>query len=488
MKGYAVTLIAIGLASSALAQSPNAMAIVAPSPAVIFRQARTEAAQLPALLAARELGLIASDEIVATPSQGLKDYRALYDQVHAWQTGGDSLMEQARASVRWFEEQDAIDAFAEQGKFKQALAWLAEYHPGESAGQTVGMVCSRLINQMLAHQQFQQATAAIRQCTQGGDTFPFDGAATALAAQPSPEMDRMSIALDGTEAASSAVYVPAASRFLAAVHAAFPRMDEQVENAILALLSHARKDARSHPEHATPDRRGAAMLLALLDGFDPQAAQAAKIQFPAAASASFGGGLIYETSPRGKVTGASIGRPIENRLDDMAASDPERAMNGAAKIKNKDERFAALAGIAYQAAHSRPVLAGNAADQAYELLDSDVAAAETGFAANLANAYAVLGVMGRASDAAGIVLDAADLHAVQAEDQFDLSTPDGIANLSNNLILPAVAISYPYANLASHFPRLVLQHAHNCECAVLRPLVLAKLAEGMTAAGARALH
>lgn len=454
----------------------------------VFTEARAAAANLPPLLAARELGMIAQDETVALPEQGLKDFKALYAEVSRWQTGGSSTLDTAQAYVQALEETNTIEAYAHAAQFQQALAWLQHLNEPNSAAQTNGMVYSDVIIQMLAQRDFPEVRAAFQQAAREGADFPYSGAATALDAVQLPALQRMSIANQGLAAPPDPEDVHPAAIFFGAVVRTFPSMAGQVESAILALLASVKADATAHHHRSVVDARGGSMLLAVLDQFDPEQAQTARTDYPAAAGASFGGGAVYQTSPAGHVTGITLGQSLPSQLSHMAADNPAGALAGAADLKDKDSHFAALAGIAQQLAKSRPQMAAEAASQAYQLLDNDVAAAEAGYTANLANAFHDLGDYEKAQQVAGVALEAADAHAQQAEEQFDLSTPEAVAKVTHDLLLPAVALSYPYDELAPRFPGLTLQHARNCQCKVAQPLILAKIAEGMTPAGAKAAY
>lgn len=484
--GYRWLCLAVVGAVSAMCLGARAQA--ATPAGQIFGEARAAAANLPPLLAARELGMIDQDEMVAIPKQGLKDFKALYLKVSQWQTGGSSTADKAHVDIQALEETNAIEAYANASHFEEALAWLQQLHEPSSAAQTNGMVYSHVVIQMLVHKQFPQVQAALRQCASEGAGYPYEGAATALDADQLPELQRMSIASQGLAAPAGPEDVHPAAIFFGAVVHTFPAMAGQVESAMFALLASLKADSAAHRERSVVDARGGSMLLSVLDQFDPERAQAARIQYPAAAGANFGGGAVYQTSPAGQVTGMRLGQSLPSRLSQLAANDPEGAIAGATSLADRDSRFAALAGIAQQLAKSRPQMAEQSASQAFGLLDKDVAAAETGYTANLADVFHDLGDVEKANQVAEVALSAADAHAQQAEEQFDLSTPEAVAKVTHDLLLPAVALSYPYDDLAPNFPSLALQHARGCECKVAKPLILAKIAEGMTPAGAKAVY
>lgn len=262
-------------------------------------------------------------------------------------------------------------------------------------------------------------------------------------------------------------------------------MDGATESAVLDLLRGAHADAIAHPGgRAAVDARAGSLLLGLLAELDPARAPEARLEFPAAAGASSPGGLIYRTTPDGKISGAGLGETPDATLTSMAKTDPERALAGASALRDTDLRFAALAGIAEATAEARPALAAQAANEAYGLLDAGVAQAETGYTANLAHAYVLLGDRARGAEVASRALDAADTHAQQAEAQYDLTDPEAVAKLMQQLLLPAETLTYTYAAVASFMPRLAIRHARGCQCQVVKPLMLAKIAHNLAAPAA----
>jgi len=81
---------------------------------------------------------------------------------------------------------------------------------------------------------------------------------------------------------------------------------------------------------------------------------------------------------------------------------------------------------------------------------------------------------------------AADQHAAVADDQFDISTPDAAAQAQARMGLPALIMTIVYKDIAAYEPALSLTHARACQCRLFQPLILARVAEGMTPAGALA--
>ncbi len=426
--------------------------------------------------------------MIAAPQQGLRDYRAVYQQVHAWPALAGTAAEKMRTALRFIGEAEAIEAFASQGKFSQALVWLEQYQPGDNGETTAGEAYSDVIVDMLAKKDFAQVPSAFQQCHEEGDDFPFEGGATALEAEGLLPLQRMAIARAGLEVAGSAADVRPAALFLAQVHRVYPGLDSESEDAILSLLRHAHANAVANPSMAAVDRRGGALLLSILEQIDAQSAEEARAEFPAASQTNPDGAPVIYASPAGKVIGAGSGPEAPAQISELAPSDPDGALADAAKLISEEQRFGALAGIAQALARAHPRRAARAAGEAYGLIDDDIAQADTGYMADLAQAYSLLGAPGRAAEVAGRALDAADAHAAQAEAGYDLSDPDAVARLAGQLLLPAVGLSYPYAEVAEFLPRLALAHARDCNCKVLKPLVLARLAEALTPAGAKAVQ
>jgi hypothetical protein len=180
-------------------------------------------------------------------------------------------VEKARVRVALSVESAAIEAFAQQGEFNQALKWLANYDPGNQLGGWPDWVYGQVILQMLAQRQYGEVQPAISQCTAEGDGFPFWGAATAIAPGGLPWLERSELASQGLQAAGSTRQVVHAARFLAAVHAAFPGMDSAVEDAIVSELRFAASDMARHPNDSENDERGGTQLLALLGQINPHA-------------------------------------------------------------------------------------------------------------------------------------------------------------------------------------------------------------------------
>jgi hypothetical protein len=147
-----------------------------------------------------------------------------------------------------------------------------------------------------------------------------------------------------------------------------------------------------------------------------------------------------------------------------------------------------LAGIADALAKGRPALAAPAADRAYALLNKNVALAETGFAVQLGEAFARLGDAGRSSEVTGIALGAADVHAREAEAQYDLASGNGIAEAVAHIDLAALGLSLPYQLAAAYDPADALRHARACKCRLARPLILANLARAIAGAPLQAVR
>ncbi|MGH9488620.1 MAG: hypothetical protein ACRD04_13655 [Terriglobales bacterium] len=458
-----------------------------PSVTALFQQAETAARQLPDLLSTRELAMIAGDEAVATPTQGLKDYRNLYAQVHAWPVNDDTPVLKERTRL-WFQiEEFAIEAYAEQGKFKQAIRWLAAYDPGNMHHESPAWSYGVVIRDMLQRQEFAGASAAFQQCTEENDGFSFYGAGAAIGNPGLGEMERLGLASAGISAAAGAVdNILLAARFLADVHTAFPDMDGEVEDAALALLQQAHRAAASNPAHAGSYARGGAHRLALLEQLDPERAATERAAFPAAGGVAANPGII-ELSPTGQPVGVAAGPGAAVRLGQEATKQPGEALADAAKLNDTNAHFSALAEIALTLAKAHPQHARTAADAANELLDTNVAMAEDGYAVDLAHAYAELLEPGREQDVARQAAAALNTHAQQSEAQMDVSTPEAVANTEKHLFLPSLLSTSEYKNLASFDPADAWAQVQQCRCPILQPLIFAKIAETMTPAGQKAV-
>lgn len=452
-------------------------------PAVLFQQARAAAAGLPPLLAEKELEMIASDELVALPTRSLRDFRVIYAVVHLWPTGSDTTVAKARTKLRYEIEAAAIEAFAKRGDFKQALQWAAAYDPGNQNRGYPDWVYSQIILQMLFHRDFAEVESAFEQCANEGDGFPYLAGATAIGATVLPEMQRLEMARAGLQSAGAQVQADHAARFLMAVHSTFPEMDSQVEDSILGLLQTMSSELKEHRAYAGAYSKAGAELSGLLNQIDATRAEATRARYPNLFAGYSGG--VEEISGGGSVAGFALQPGIVRQLYFESSSAPDAALAGAAAIRDKSERFAALAEIADAVSAAHPAQAAGAAESAYALLDDDVAAAETGFVVNLAHAYLSLGDRGRAAEIAEAALAAADRHVEQSAAQFDVSTPEGAAKMVHDLPLAAGALTYEYNRVATFLPAAAVRHALACKSDIIKPLALAKVAEGMTAAGAR---
>ncbi len=450
----------------------------------VFAEAKAAASQLPSLLEAKELEIIARDELLADPKLALPDFRALYQMVQSWPTEADTAPERARTNLRSDVQEYAIGAFAQEGKFGQALTWAANYSP-ESDGTPVSWVYDGIMIEMLKQGDFGQVAAALRQCVSGGSCFPFVGAATSLDAAKLPELERRAIAIEGVGAAAGAtdsIQMRGTVKFLPAVHSAFPDMDSQVEDAIISLLHNLKTDAEQHSSHQSNDARAGSELLALLSDIDPERTGELRAQYPAASTARPPPNVVLYASPAGKILGVGGPNPVIG-LRELAARDPGGAMSGALSLRDKSARFGSLAAVALALAAGKSARARQAADDAYAMLDKDMAQAATAATATLAQAYAKLGVPGRSAEVAGLALQVADTHAQQGESQYDLSTLAGQAAAERGLTLPSLFLSLTYMQVATVLPAPALAAARACECPVMKPLLLAKIAVGMTPAG-----
>lgn len=229
------------------------------------------------------------------------------------------------------------------------------------------------------------------------------------------------------------------------------------------------------------------MVFAALEEIDPTRAQQKRGEYPALAA---GGGeqLVQHLSPSGKVAGLSLGRGSLQALLEAAPGDPAGAVAGAAAMKDKNDRFSALAVLAQAMALAHPRQAGEAAQEAYSLLDKNVAFAEDGGVVDLAQAYVALGESARAAEVAGAALDAAQQHAEDANDQFDLSSPEGVADAVNSMWIPLIGLTRVFNRTATFLPQLALARASDCHCNIVQPLLFSKIAEAMTPAGAKGAY
>lgn len=457
-----------------------------PSAAAIFKEAKADAAQLATLLAVREAKFIADDELPGEPEQALSDYKALYNEVHSWPVATGTAVQKAQTDLRFIVEQWAIETYARRGKFKQALAWLQSYDPGNLNNEDPAWEYGYVIRIMLANRDYAQVQTAFSQCRGESDGFSFFGAAKAVGATELPELQRMELAREGIRAAATAApNVEHAARFLDAVHNAFPEMDGGVEDAAIALLAGAHADAAQQRDHTAADERGSARLLALLDQLAPDRAAELKARYPADVAAPTNNGIIMLSST-GKVEGVAVGQDPPHKLSALAASDLDGALAGAVGLTNKNTRFAALAEIAKVSVKAHPQRAAQAADEAYALLDKDVAASESGYVGELGHAYAQLGQPDRAQELADMALDDVNQSAANIEGQWDLSSPEGVARVEEHLVIPSAIVAAEYHAVAAFLPAVALGHARACDCQVLQPLILAAIAESLSPAGAKA--
>ncbi|MGH9486070.1 MAG: hypothetical protein ACRD04_00565 [Terriglobales bacterium] len=464
------------------AQGPAPPAATA---ATVFTEAKAVASKLPPLLAAKELEYIAHDELIAEPKLALPGLRQLYEMVQQWPTQTDTAPERARTELRGDIEDDAIEAFAQEGMFEQALTWAASYSPGRDAETPASWAYDVVINDMLERGDLGQVEEAIRQSVSGGGWFPFGGAATALAAVKLPWSERLAIATEGVQAAAAATApLPMGDTpvFLTAVHSAFPGMDSQVEDAIESLLHNLNAYTGQHRNFQPRDSRTGSQLLALLSDIDTEQEEELRAQYPAASTSRPPPHIVLYASPTGKIVGAGGPNPL-NALSELAARDPAGAMSGALGLRDKEARFGALAAVALTLATGKPDRARKAAADAYALLDKDMAMAATSATATLAQAYAKLGVPGRSAEVAGRALQAADTLAEQAESQYDLSTLAGQAEVEEGLLLPSLILTVAYRQVATVWPAQALAAARACDCPVMKALVLSGIAVGLTPVG-----
>lgn len=469
-------------------QSPPVRTDGLPSVRQLFTRAKSAAADLPSPLAERELEMIAGHEMVASPEAGLADLKQLYEQVHGWPELMDTAEQKTRTRLRLAIEEDAIEAYASQGKFEQSLEWLEVYDPGNRHQGWPSSIYSRVMLSMISQHKLALVSEAVRQCLAVGNQFPFEGVAPVVGADALPLEERLALVGQGLQSVPTATPgLITAGQFLAQVHTTFPNLDGQVEDAGIALLGLATQDLKDNPTHVRAITTGSPVIFAVLDEIDPGRAQQARGRFPALA-ADGGESLVQHLSPSGKVVGLSRGRGSLQELLDTAPGDPAAAVAGAAAMKDKNDRFSALAVLAQAMARAHPHQAGQAADEAYALLDKDVAFAEDGGAVDLAQAYIALGQSARAAEVAGAALDAARQHAEDANDQFDLSSPEGVAGAVNSMWIPLIGITRVFNRAATFLPLLALARARDCHCNVVQPLLFSKIAEAMTPAGAKASY
>jgi hypothetical protein len=470
--------VALGSALQAIPPPPAGSQL---DPAGIFRQAKTAANALPPLLAVKELEFIANEELSGAPGEALVDFRDLYDRVSQWPDVRDTAAQKARVELQLEVEESAIEAYAKRGRFAQALKWLETYDPGNRLGGWPDWAYGQVILQMLVQHHSDQVSAAIAQCMSEADGFPFSGADTAVSADALPYLERLEIATEGVQSASTTPQTIHAAKFLMQVHSTFPGLDSSVEDAAISQLRHSQADALRHPRNAEADRAGGSLLLVLVGELDPSRAASLRSEYPSASTEPSSHGVI-ELSSGGRVLGAGVGRGVASDLIATSSGQPGAALRRAASITDKDTRFAALAGIANSLAKSNPARANQAAGRAYLLLDKDVALAETGFSVELAQAFQTLGDESRSREVASVALDAADQHAHDAESQADISTDEGVERLVSQLNLASIGLSVPYQLVAEFEPAAALQHASACECKVMKPLLLANIA-GVIAGG-----
>ncbi|MGH9472304.1 MAG: hypothetical protein ACRD1M_06140 [Terriglobales bacterium] len=480
----------MAVAGFAPAQTPSPVEGLPPARG-LFAQARAEAAALPSPLAEWELWAIADDELPGLPDQSLRDYQQLYTAVHGWSLGSDTPLQRTRRFLRYSLEEQAIEAYAKGGKFDTALKWLRDLGPGASVPNEAS-TWNYVINLMLVQGRLNAVIAAVNACTDQSGQFPFLGAATALSDTKITQPERLAIAREGVQAAASTtdpIGAAGAPTFLAQVHSVFPGMDSAVEDAVQALLRNIAQGSQLTESDAMEARawnKSGSLAMALLYGIDPDRAQEAQSRFPQFTGMQQSAPTVLHAGSGGGIAGVTAGPGLAQQLAGVGASDPGLALTTAERISDSPTRFQALAAVAQAMAGAHPNRAAQAADSAYQMLDKSMAMTETSATLNLAKAYRRLGQAKRSEEVAAAALDAADQHAEQAEGQFDLSSPEGAAKATDGLTVPADILTYIYKDVASFDPVLALSRARNCRCKVLGPLVLAKVAEGMTPGGAKA--
>lgn len=474
------TIAALALAAS----TPAAL----PAPQALFQQAWQAAGGLPQLVAAREQLTIAGYELEAVPDQALRDYRSLFQEVHDWPEETDTPAQRAQKDLKGDAEDDAVRAFVRQQQFQQAVSWLAQPEVPAAIGSNAARTYDFLVNRMLQHSQYALVPAAIQQAAEQ-KRFPLLGAKTAVASPHLAQDVRWQIALQGIAAAGATedyLALGDAPEFLATVHQTFPAMDSKLEDAVSAMLAQVAAQAESHHSGAPALSRIGGRALALLQTLDADRAEALRARYPSVAAARDPQPRTLMVNSAGQLVGVEAAADPIAGMEKKSAHDPAAALAGAAAISDGSQRFVALAAIADAMATSHPTAAAQAAQQAYALFDSDRALAETGAAMRLGHAYFALGQPQRAAHVADITLAAADQHAAAADNQFDISTPDAAAQSQLRMGLPAVIITIVYKDIAAYEPALSLAHARACECRLFQPLILARVAEGMTPSGASA--
>jgi hypothetical protein len=483
--GGLVALLMFTAGALSAAQSPPVRTDGLPSVRQLFTRAKSAATDLPSPLAERELEMIAGHEMVAIPELGLADLTKLYEQVHGWPEPMDTAEQKTRTRLRLAIEEDAIEAYASQGKFEQSLKWLEVYDPGNVHQGWPSSIYSRVMLSMISQHKLALVPDAVRQCMAAGNQFPFAGVTPVIGADALPLEDRLALVRQGLlSAPTAAPGLITAGRFLAQVHTTFPTMDSQTEDAAIALLAMAQTDLEKNPDHARADEEGGPVVLAVLAELDSDRAQQQRGKYPALATGE-GEPLLRHLSSSGRPAGLSVGRGGLPAMLDTAARDPGAAVASAVALRDKNERFASLAVLAKAMAHSHPRDAQQAAADAYDLLDKDVAFAEDGAAIDLAEAYIGLDQAARAAEVAGIALAAGQKHAEDANDQFDLDTPEGVAKGVDSTWIPLIGLSYVFNRAAAFFPGNAIAYAEACHCKVIQPLLFSKIAEAMTPAGAK---
>jgi hypothetical protein len=474
------TIAALALAAA----TPAAL----PTPQALFQQAWQAAGGLPRLVAAREQQTIAGYEMEAVPEQALRDYRSLFQEVHDWPEETDTPAQRAQKNLKGDVEDDAVRAFVRQQQFQQAISWMAQPEVPAAIGSNAARTYDFLVNRMLQHNEDAQVPAVVQQAA-GQNQFPLLGAKTAIASPRLSQDVRWQIALQGIAAAGGAedyLALGDAPEFLTAVHQTFPAMDSKLEDALSAMLAHIAAQATSHPGGSPALDRVGGHVLALLQTLDADRAEALRARYPSVAAARDPAPRTLMVNSTGQLVGVEAGTDPIAALEKKSAHDPAAALAGAAGISDGKQRFVAFAALADAMATAHPTAAAQAAEQAYKLFDKDRALAETGSAMRLGHAYFALGQAQRAAEVADATLAAADLHAAAADDQFDISTPDAAAQSQARMGLPALIMTIVYKDIAAYEPALSLTHARACQCRLFQPLILARVAEGMTPAGALA--
>lgn len=326
--------------------------------------------------------------------------------------------------------------------------------------------------------------ALARECQQLDGSYPFLGILIALNSYHNDDVDQRPLLLLSYNAAADEtdpIALDSATGVLMAGHKLYPDLDPQLESAATEMLQHLQEGAQHVPAtgSAARDARAAglaseevaagARVLDLLDQIDHNRAQELRMQFS-----------LFSNPPHPRIVRISD-LTAQQRSDNAG---PETALSRIASMPTlsepqKQAKFKAAMNLAISLARKNPRPAAVAADQALNLMDDALLAANYERVALLAaRMHNDLHENAQAEALMQRCLDLAEASARSAEEAFDNAGADERGKLAADFQGPGAPEieTFTFASLMD--PELALRRAAQTSAAYFKPLFLLRVALG----------